>query len=128
MMINVKVYDPHVKSLELDLRYICLQSNRTFMTKAMNLIYPLNTMTRLYTEDYVEKFLKSIKVILDQLIENDLDVCKIQDIGIESESQTTEFGDAGDLIIHERFEKQVDENPDNVALIASDETLSYRQL
>jgi Non-ribosomal peptide synthetase modules and related proteins len=32
------------------------------------------------------------------------------------------------LIIHERFERQVDKTPNNVALIASDETLTYEQL
>ena len=127
MMINGKVYEPHeIDGGDLVTSDAKINLNIYDEGDEFNLSIEYND--QLYTEDYVEKFLKSIKVILDQLIENDLDTCKIQDIGIECESQTTEFGDAGDLIIHERFEKQVDENPDNVALIASDETLSYRQL
>ena len=127
MMINGKVYEPHeIDGGDLVTSDAKINLNIYDEGDEFNLSIEYND--QLYTEDYVEKFLKSIKVILDQLIENDWDVCKIQDIGIKSESQTTEFGDAGDLIIHKRFEKQADETPDNVALIASDETLSYRQL
>ena len=83
---------------------------------------------QLYTEDYVQKFLNAMKSILTQFVEKDVDAYKICDIALESEKEAPVFEDVGDLIIHERFERQVDETPDNVALIASDETLTYEQL
>ena len=83
---------------------------------------------QLYTEDYVQKFLNAMKTILTQFVDNDADDCRICDVALELEKEARVFGDIDDLIIHERFEKQVDETPNDVALIASDETLTYVQL
>ena len=83
---------------------------------------------QLYSEDYVILFLKSLKNILVQFLENDVDNYKIQDVALKSENEAPLFDDVDDLIIHERFEKQVDETPDDIALVASDEILTYKEL
>ena len=83
---------------------------------------------QLYSEDYVILFLESLKNILVQFLENDVDNYKIQDVALISENEAPLFDDVDDLIIHERFEKQVDKTPDDIALVASDEILTYKEL
>ena len=82
---------------------------------------------QLYTEDYIKKFLFSIKYILFQFFINDMDKLRIKDIELE-ESETPVFEDVNTPILHKRFEKQVIKKPDDVALVAGDATLTYWEL
>jgi amino acid adenylation domain-containing protein/thioester reductase-like protein len=83
---------------------------------------------QLYSEDYVKTFIESMKSILAQFLENDMDSCRICDVKLEDDGQVHEFVDVEIPFIHKRFEKQVDETPQNIALVASDGSLTYGEL
>ena len=46
---------------------------------------------QLYTKEYIEQFIGSIKRIISQFIENDIDKLRICDVELESESDIPEF-------------------------------------
>ena len=127
MVVNDKVYESEILSAD-DLVTADSKISLAIYDKNDEFNFILEYNDQLYSEDYVQKFLNAMKSILTQFVENDVDAYKICDIALESEKESQVFGDVGDLIIHERFEKQVDETPNNVALIARDETLTYEQL
>ena len=83
---------------------------------------------KLYSEDYIKTFTKSLKDILAQITENDVDTYRICDVRLKEDDGMHEFTEVEIPFIHKRFEKQVEENPDNIALIASDARLTYGQL
>ena len=83
---------------------------------------------QLYSEDYVKIFLESMKKILTQFIENDVDDYKICDVNLRDDDELHEFSEVKIPFIHKRFEKQVEKTPENVALVACDATLTYDEL
>ena len=83
---------------------------------------------QLYSEGYVRIFLESMKKILAHFLENDLDSCRICDVSLRDDDESHEFSEVKIPFIHKRFEKQVEETPENVALVASDATLTYDEL
>ena len=83
---------------------------------------------QLYSEGYVKTFIQSMKRILVQFLENDIDSCRIRDVKLKDDMESHEFIDVEIPFIHKRFEKQVDETPDNIALVASDGSLTYGEL
>ncbi|WP_296859584.1 non-ribosomal peptide synthetase [uncultured Methanobrevibacter sp.] len=83
---------------------------------------------QLYTEEYAYKFLHSIKNIINQFINGNIDELRIGDIELETDRQLPQFKPVEIPFIHERFEKQVNIKPDEVALVASDSTLTYSEL
>ena len=82
---------------------------------------------QIYTEEYVNQFLLSIKYILFQFFVNDMDKLRINDIELE-EGETPVFEELDTPILHKRFEKQVAGKGDEIALVASDATLTYDEL
>ena len=82
---------------------------------------------QIYTEEYVNLFVRSIKYILFQFFVNDMDKLKINDIELV-EGEIPEFEEIDTPILHKRFEKQVVEKADDVALVACDATLTYAEL
>ena len=82
---------------------------------------------QIYTEEYVNQFIRSIKYILFQFFVHDMDKLKIKDIELV-EGEIPEFEEIDTPIIHKRFEKRVVEKADAVALVASDATLTYGEL
>ena len=82
---------------------------------------------QIYTEEYVNLFLRSIKYILFQFFVNDMDKLKLNDIEL-MEGEIPEFEEIDTPILHKRFEKQVVEKANAVALVASDATLTYGEL
>ena len=82
---------------------------------------------QIYTEEYVNLFLRSIKYILFQFFVNDMDKLKLNDIEL-MEGEIPEFEEIDTPILHKRFEKQVVEKAKDVALVASDATLTYSEL
>ena len=83
---------------------------------------------QLYSEDYIHIFVNSIKSILNQFLDCDVSKYRICDISLQPERKTQKFSEVELPFIHKRFEKQVSETPDDVALIACDATLTYKQL
>ena len=83
---------------------------------------------QLYSEDYIHIFVNSIKSILNQFLDCDVSKYRICDISLLPEIKTQKFSEVELPFIHKRFEKQVSETPDDVALIACDATLTYKQL
>ena len=82
----------------------------------------------LYTKDYIDLFLSSLEEITNQLINADIDAISICDIALVSERDDIAFSEVEMPLLHKRFEKHAMENPDEIALVASDATLTYRQL
>ncbi|MBO6273951.1 MAG: amino acid adenylation domain-containing protein, partial [Methanobrevibacter sp.] len=83
---------------------------------------------QLYSADYIETFLNSIVNVINQLIEADIEKLSIGEIELSENKEIPTFDPINTPILHKRFEKQVAENPDNIALVASDATLTYKQL
>ncbi|WP_405289906.1 AMP-binding protein, partial [Methanobrevibacter sp.] len=82
---------------------------------------------QIYTEEYVKLFLHSIKYTLFQFFVNDMDKLKIKDIEL-IDGEIPEFEELDTPFLHKRFEKQVEEKGDEIALVATDETLTYDEL
>lgn len=61
---------------------------------------------QIYTEEYVNLFLRSIKYVLFQFFVNDMDKLRINDIELV-EGEIPEFEEIDTPILHKRFEKQV---------------------
>ena len=83
---------------------------------------------QLYSVDYIHTFVNSIKSILNQFLSCDVSKFRICDVSLQPERKTLEFSEVELPFIHKRFEKQVSETPDDVALVACDTTLTYKQL
>ena len=83
---------------------------------------------QLYSDEYINIFLKSIEIIMRQIISNDPNELSICDIAIEQEQENIEFLDIGIPYLHKRFEKQVEENPDKTALVSNGEIFTYSEL
>ena len=83
---------------------------------------------QLYSDEYINIFLKSIEIIMHQIISNDPNELSICDIAIKQEQENIEFLDIGIPYLHKRFEKQVEENPDKTALVSNGEIFTYSEL
>ena len=82
----------------------------------------------LYSQKYVKIFLNSIKKVLNQIINANIDQTKISDISLEKEKEIPKFTPIKIPYIHKRFEKRVLENPKNLAITSNNETLTYEEL
>ena len=82
----------------------------------------------LYSKSYIDLFLESMETILNQFINGDVDELPLSKIALVKERTDIEFDEIELPFIHKRFEKQVNEKPDNIALVASDATLTYAKL
>ena len=83
---------------------------------------------QLYSKEYIEIFLNSIKLILNQIVSSNLDTLTISDIYLEEENDEISFTEVELPYLHKRFEQHAKNNGDKVALVAVDETLTYAQL
>ncbi|WP_407416359.1 amino acid adenylation domain-containing protein [Methanobrevibacter sp.] len=82
----------------------------------------------LYTKEYIKTFLESVLSTLNQFINENIEQLKINEIELSAREEIPTFVPVENPILHKRFEKQVSENPDNIALVASDVILTYKQL
>ncbi|MBR3141312.1 MAG: amino acid adenylation domain-containing protein, partial [Methanobrevibacter sp.] len=82
----------------------------------------------LYSEDYIKTFIESMNLVLNQFIENDINKMLICDVELETTKEIPEFSPVENPFIHKRFEKHAEENPDNIALVATDNTLTNEEL
>ena len=83
---------------------------------------------QLYSEDYIETFLNCIVNVINQLIEADIEKLSIGEIELSENKAIPTFDPIDNPFLHGRFERQVAEKPDDIALVASDATLTYKQL
>ena len=83
---------------------------------------------QIYTKEYVTDFLNAIKHTLVQFFVNDMDKLRINEIEIVPNFILPEFEELDNPFLHKRFEMQVAEKPDKIALVASDNTLTYKEL
>ena len=103
-----------------DLEICFIRNDNDF---AVYLIYN----SQLYTSDYMDAFLNSVKTIICKIINVDIEKSSIKDISLTDELFE---GDSSFEIptLVELFEKQVNLNPSKTALIVNDEEISYEQL
>ncbi len=90
--------------------------------------------TDLYKEQKIQKFINAFKLILEQCLDEKSLIQDIEAMSIkEKNTLLFEFNDTAvdyprDKCVHELFEEQVEKNPDKVAVIACDKTLTYAEL
>ena len=83
---------------------------------------------QLYSKSYIDLFLKSMETILNRFMVDDIENLALWDIALVEESENVEFDEVELPFLHKRFERHVDEKPDNIALVAYDDTLTYTEL
>jgi non-ribosomal peptide synthetase component F len=83
---------------------------------------------QLYTEQYVKTFLNSVLTTVNQFIEMDIDQIPISEIELNKNYEIPNFTPVELPFIHKRFERQVEANPENIALVAEDATLTVSEL
>ena len=93
-----------------------------------NVEFFLQYNDQLYSKEYIETFVNSILITLKQIMESNIEELMIKDIELETERPLPEFIPVETPFIHKRFEKQVETKPDEIALIATDATLTYKEL
>ena len=87
----------------------------------------------IYTEDYISEFAKSINIVTEKIIENaNKSILKIDLINKEREDalskiRTVQTGKLAYSLYHEGIEYQAKNNPDNLALIATNEQLTFKE-
>ena len=125
--INDKVYEDYELSSEsiYELNY---KVNFDLFVYEDIIKFKLDYNDQLYSEDYIQKFLDSFNLVLNQFIENDINKLKISEVELESPKELPVFTPVETPIIHKRFEKQVEANPENIALVAEDATLTAEEL
>ncbi|WP_407422537.1 amino acid adenylation domain-containing protein [Methanobrevibacter sp.] len=84
----------------------------------------------IYSKDYIDTFAESIKNIINQFMDkkDELVELRLRDIAIVPEDGGAEFTEVETKLLYELFEKNVEENPDKIALISCDGQLTYDEL
>ena len=82
----------------------------------------------LYTKDFIDLFLSSLEKIVEEIVNANIDKTNICDIALGAENENVVFSEVEMPLIHKRFEKHVMDKGDEIALVASDVTLTYKQL
>ena len=83
---------------------------------------------QLYSQSYINLFLKSIQKIISHFINDDITKSTLSDISLVDEYENLHFDEVELPFLHKRFERVVNNKPDDIALIASDATLTYKEL
>ena len=119
-----KVYNiKNVNSLETNYKITC-DVNEFEDSLELAILYN----NGLYSEKYIETFLESILSTLNQFINGNIEELKINEIELNRCDDLPTFAPVENPLIHKRFEKQAAEKGDDVALVASDSTLTYAEL
>ena len=88
----------------------------------------LNYNMRVYTHNYMNTFLDSIKLIISKMLTCNLDETQIGDISLFDDERLNVISDYEIPNIVELFERQVTLNPSKSALIVNGEEISYAEL
>ena len=113
----------NLNSLETDYK-ITFDVNET--EDSMELVVLYNNA--LYSEKYIKTFLNSVLSILNQFVDSDIEQLKINEIELNKFDELPDFTPVENPVLHKRFEKQAVEKANDVALVASDATLTYAEL
>jgi amino acid adenylation domain-containing protein len=100
------------------------------------LLFSVEYNTKLFEEETVVRFTEFFKKIVSDILNDDNKDIMIGEIEIISEEERKRLYDFSDMkteypsdkTVHEIFERQVEQNPDNIALISKDNQLTYRQV
>ena len=79
-------------------------------------------------QEFEREFLNAVKYILIQFFVNDMDKLMLKDIELAPKFELPEFEKLDNPLLHKRFELQVDEKGDDIALVTSDDSLTYEEL
>jgi len=83
---------------------------------------------QLYSREYINLFLRSIKEIIHQFLSINISNSKLFEICLVEEDEEFKFNEIETPFIHKLFEKQVEKNPDHIALISNGKQLTYDEL
>ena len=104
------------------------------LPKANYAIIMVEYCTDLYKKETMQHLAESYKNILEQLLDEKQELKKIsamthsEEIHVLRDFNDTYADYPKNACIHQLFEKQAEQNPDRIAVIACDQTLTYRQL
>ena len=107
-------FDDDLKSNEEYSNYLNIVENDE--TVLLSLFYN----DELYTKDFIDLFLSSLEKIVEEIVNANIDQTNICDIAL------VVFSEVEMPLIHKRFEKHVMNKGDEIALVASDATLTYK--
>lgn len=93
-----------------------------------NFLFKADFNSNLYTDDYIEKFLKSIKIITNQFINHDLKKIRIKDIVLRYEEPVPEFKLLRNPLVNELINEQANKTPDKIAIRLSDKKYTYSEI
>ena len=104
------------------------------MPRKDDVVVMVEYCTDLYKEKKIQKFVDAFKLILEQCLGEKSLIQDIEAMG-KQEKQTLMFvfNDTAveysrDKCVHQLFEEQAEKNPDKVAVVACDKTLTYNEL
>ena len=113
-------------STKFDLTLIIYESNNE-----VNIEYNVD----LFKKDTIERMLENYVNILNKIVDNqNIKLCDIDILGEEEKDKLlNKFNDTAedypiDKTVQELFQKQVNETPDNIAIVCDDKKLTYKEL
>ena len=125
--LNGKTYEEKALLSE-DLSATAYKINFDIYVTEDNIRFAIQYNDELYTEKYIKTFIDSMNTVLNQFIENNIYEFAICDVQLETPKEIPTFSPVETPFIHKRFEKQVETNPENIALVAEDATLTAEEL
>ena len=127
IIINDKSYEEY-ELADDDLLATAYKVNLDLYAFEDKLEFKLDYNDQLYSEEYIKTFINSVKFVLEQFISSNIEKQRICDIELESQKELPVFTPVETPIIHKRFEMQAEENPQNIALVTEDATLTADEL
>ena len=127
IIINDKTYEEY-ELAEDELLATAYKVNFDLFAFEDKLEFKLEYNDQIYSEEYIKTFINSMKFVLEQFAAVNIEKERICDIELEPSEEIPEFTPVENPFIHKRFESQVEANPDSIALVAEDATLTADEL
>ncbi|MBE6804261.1 MAG: amino acid adenylation domain-containing protein, partial [Ruminococcaceae bacterium] len=133
-MTDITFGDNKVELVPLTTSSVKVDMSFYILPRKEDVVLTVNYCTDLFKEETITKFIEAYNSILAQCLNSDI---LIKDISVLSEEEkqkvlndfnNTTVDYAKDKCIHKLFEEQVERTPDKIALVASDKTLTYKEL
>ena len=133
-MTNIVLGDKRTELVPLKTTSVKSELSFHILPRKEDVVLIVEYCTDLFKEETINKFVKAYTSVLTQCLD---ETKHIKDIDIltteEKEKILNNFNNTDteypkDNHIHQLFEQQVERTPDNVALVASDKTLTYKEL
>ncbi|MBE6784208.1 MAG: amino acid adenylation domain-containing protein [Ruminococcaceae bacterium] len=133
-MIDVVFGDKRAELLPIPITSAKCDFTFNIMPRNDDVVVMVEYCTDLYKEKKIQKFVDAFKLILEQSLDEKSLIQDIEAMG-KQEKQTLmfDFNDTSvdyprDKCVHKLFEEQAENNPDKVAVVACDKTLTYNEL